>query len=436
MQVVLNADKKSLVQNTLIKGDVQDLTYLTAPSYPIISKANREIQPFISFIGAPDNNTHSFNITRGSGIHYLGRIKYTGTKTFVSQSEMDAFSIINMIRQVQWVSGGQPIQIMDGEAIKAVLMNNTAAVQEHIYRYVKALDPVKETPLVYTGTAPTAVSYQFVTYLPIFASWYTTIEKALNTNELDLLQYNITYKTFSESGLSSAPTVFNAKFESLTYMPESETYNIMIAKDFSKPILMQTFSTFTERRPITVSFSDTNEVNFQVVSEVVQAAYKTHIFIAKVNTLGVAAGTAPGGIFGCPYVPISKVNISMGGEPFLVDYSKSMINYEQAWRGNSSHSLAAAPTSVYNGAINYTDIGFNENQCITVDWSLGCNRDDATGLASMANLNKPVYNINVAPVALTGTDSSANYWVYLVHEYWQILSVQEGTKALAIQAFT
>lgn len=427
MQVVLNADKKSLVQNTLIKGDVQDLTYLTAPSYPIISKANREIQPFISFVGTPDNNTHQWNITRGSGIHYLGRVKYAGSKLFASQPELDAFSVLNMVRQIQWISGGQPIQIMDGEAIKAIVMNNKASVQENVYRYARALNPLTEKLATWVD-AVTPVN--FVCYLPIFTSWYTTIEKALNTNELDLLQYSVTYKTFSESGMSSSPTIFNGKFENYTYMPDPETYNIMIAKDFSKPILMQTYSTFTERRPITTAFDVNQVVRLEVVSEVVQAAYKTHIFIAKVNTLATAA------VYGCPYVPISKVSVAMGGEPYLVDYSKSMVNYEQAWRGMDNHTLAAVPPSAYNGVLSSTSIGYNENQCLTIDWSLGCNRDDATGLASMANLNKPIYSIDVAPVTLPTGDASTNYWVYLVHEYWQILSVQEGTKALAIQAFT
>ncbi|KAH9259028.1 hypothetical protein BASA81_002648 [Batrachochytrium salamandrivorans] len=420
MQVVLNANKASYVQNALVKGGTQELYYYVPPSDPNISKANHELQPFIGFSGAPDNNTHTFNITR-AGYHYLGRVKYTGTKTF-ALNESQTFSIFNMIRNVQWVSNGQPILNMDGEAFKAMVMNNTAPFQEHAHRYCRALNPLTERPI---ATAQ-ADNVQFVTYLPLFGSWYTTIEKALNTTELEQIQVSITYKTFSESGMSVSPTIFNAKFENYTYMPDTETYNKMVAKDYASPIIMQCFNTFTERRPIGVVFNAGATTRIEVISEVVVPAYKTHIFVAKTNT----QATDP--VFGCPLVPISAVSVAMGGDYYVSNYSKSMMNYEQAVRGNSCHTVGPTVTTTLTESI--STVGFNENQCITIDWSLGCSRDEATGLASMANLNKPVYSIDVGPYTAPAGENVGSYWVFLVHEYWNILQVQPGTKTLAIVA--
>ncbi|KAH9244352.1 hypothetical protein BASA81_018248 [Batrachochytrium salamandrivorans] len=314
MQVVLNANKASLVQNTLIKDGVQDLSYSTGLSYPIISKSNNLVNPSIGFTGAPDNNSHTFNIPR-SNYNYLGRIKFGFTKKFeidvtpavagelevpsgggtvvlpepaeYSKSEAKAFSIFNIIRNVQFKSNGQPILNMDGEAFKAMVMNSPASFQENASYYSQALTAEDEEPVVVED--PDDI-HTCVSYLPLFASWYQSIDKALNTSELDQIEIQVTYKTYVESGLSSALSNFTARFECFKYAPDPETNKKMIMKDFSKPIIMECFNTFTERRP--AALSDSSATVFPFTSDVNYPCYKTPIFVAKV-TLQMMSTVAP-----------------------------------------------------------------------------------------------------------------------------------------------
>lgn len=424
MQVVLNADKESYVQNTVIKGGVEDLSYYTPPSFPVISKANNEMNPTGTFSGAPDNQTHTFELLP-AGIHYLARCKFNGIKDF-AVGESVTFNILNMIRNVQFFSNSQPILSMSGEAFKVMTMNNTAPFQEHAYRYGMALNPVTEEPITTTPGA----NIPFVTFLPLHGSWYTAIEKALNTTKIQRLQISITYKGYTESGMSAPCTEFKAKLENFTYSPDQETLNKMVTKDFSSSIIMQCFDTKTERMQLPAGFAfnaGATTTRFEFASETSVPAYKTHIFIAKTNTLGAAP------IYGCPYLPISAISIDFGGVPYVTNYTKSMMNYEQAVRGNSCHIIGPVITTASSQKT--SSVGFNENQCITADWSLLCTRDENTGLVAMRNLGKPNYVIDIAPFNPTATgEQASSYTVFVVHEYWSILNTDPASKTISVAA--
>ncbi|KAH9259643.1 hypothetical protein BASA81_002065 [Batrachochytrium salamandrivorans] len=424
MQVVLNANKASLVQNTLIKDGVQDLSYSTGTSFPIVSKSNSAVPPTTSFTGAPDNNSHSFNIPK-SNFNYLGRLKFSADATFI-EDESYTFSALNLIRNVQFKSNGQPILSMDGEAFKALIMNSPAPFQINAFRYAQALEPTDEEPI--PGDAGT---HKIVTYVPLLASWYQSIEKALNTSKLGQIDIQVTYKTYSESGLTAPLANFIAKFECYKYAPDPETYNKMVLKDFSKPIIMECFNTHTERFQVTLSATQATE--FQFASGVLYNVYKSHLFVAKVGTNGGTDGGDPVVSPGCPQLQINSISLEVGGDTYLNNYTRSMVNYEQAVRGFSSLVIEPSIDEAGgdDGNVRGSKVSFNENQAYVVEWSLGCHRDYNTGLASMANLNKPAYTIKL-PKVNAGEENT--YWVYLVHEYWNILEVQAGTTDLVVRA--
>ncbi|KAH9247045.1 hypothetical protein BASA81_015397 [Batrachochytrium salamandrivorans] len=245
-------------------------------------------------------------------------IRYECTKTF-ALNEAPTFSVYNTIRNVQVTSGGQPCLIMSGEAFKSMVMNNKGPLQEFCHRYSRALAPITEEPL--DGTAAAGVN--FVTYLPLFASWYQEIEKALNTTKLERIQISITYKSGGESGLGvNSLSKFSPKLENFTYMPDPETYNKMVAKDYSSSILMNCFNTYTEQRQLTeVSAGAITRLEFQLETAV--AAFKSHVFIAKHNSI------AETGVFkyGCPHIPIAAISVSFAGEPYVTNYTQGHVKF-------------------------------------------------------------------------------------------------------------
>ena len=66
MQVVLNSNSSSLVQNTLTKAGSVGLDYSTEVSFPNVSKRNNLISPYIGFSGAPDSQSATFKIPRSN----------------------------------------------------------------------------------------------------------------------------------------------------------------------------------------------------------------------------------------------------------------------------------------------------------------------------------------------------------------------------------
>lgn len=407
MQVTLNSNSASLVQNTLTKNgsNVQSLAYSTNTSFPNVSKKCSVVSPYISFTGAPDNNSDTFNVPR-SNMWYLGRLQFKATNTLAT-GDQTAYVGLNIIRSIDLVCNGQPVMTMSGEALKAIVMNSSGEFQDFTYRYALPLVQATEVPAAIADTTWTS-------YVPLFGSWFTAPEKALDCSKLEQLQLVVTYKTRAESGLTNGITALSAKLHTYKYLPDSETYNKMVVQNMQNPLL-ECFNTITERQQMITSISTTQVFT----SNIFYPVYKTHVFIAKQGT----AGTAPAAI-GCPYVNIESLSLDIGGENYYTDFTKSMINYEQAIFGFGNRLTTSA-----------TAISRNASQIITIDWSLLGDRKSNSGLASMANLNRPQYTIKTPNATLIGGgDAVGDYWLYVVHEYWNILEIDPASKVLAIRA--
>lgn len=431
MNIILNSNKTSLVQNTLTKESSQSLSYATEDSFPNVSKKISAVNPYITFSSGtiPDNNQITFNIPRNQ-IWYNGRLKFTYTYN-LSTAEISNPIALNIIRQVDFLCNGQPFASYTGEAYKAIVMNSPPMFQEYTYRYAVPLQPGNEM------TAQAGANQSWVSYLPLFGSWFSSIEKALNTSEIEQIQVVVTFKDYASSGLSASITSLSAILYTWKYMPAPEVYSKMVVKDFSSDLLMECTNTFTERFPITGA-GTAALAPYQVTSTVFYPVFKTHVFIAKTDNLN--------GNLGCPIANIDSLSIDVGGENVFSSLSKSTIDYEQALHGMANTNLVY-PTAA-TGAGSTNAIVINNTQIITIDWSLLCGRNFNSGLASMANLNKPIYSIystytpNVAvtasnygpPLVGTGADTWSNYSVFLVHEYFCVLSCDSNSRIISVRA--
>ena len=437
MQNILNSNKTSLVQNTLTKDSTQSLAYATQDSFPNLSKKVSAILPYITFSAVnPDNNQITFNIPRAQFL-YGARLKFnytlspvaggnTAPNTYIGYDRA-SYVGLNIVRQVDWLCNGQPFLTMTGEAFKAMTMNSPIAFQSHVYRYALPLYASSELPFTVDNAGATAC----VSYLPLFGSWFQSVEKALNCSEIEQIQLMITFKDVNQSGLSAALTNFTATLYTYKYMPAPEVYNQMVTKDFSKDLLMESFNTYTEKFPLS---SLTLGNTFTFISTVFFPCYKTHVFIAKNDTSGTNGGgaLAAGAVLGCPYVNIDNLSVDIGGENYFSKLSKSTIDYEQSIHGNGNTSVVVSAGPV-------AGLVQNPSNIITIDWSLLCGRDHNSGLASFSNLNKPLYTVDWTTAYTAGAlgganDSFNNYYLYAVHEFWTVLSVDSSSRILSTRA--
>ena len=83
--------------------------------------------------------------------------------------------------------------------------------------------------------------------------------------------------------------------------------------------------------------------------------------------------------------------------------------------------------------INADAITLNASQIITIDWSLLGDRNNNSGLASFANLNRPTFTVTYANPVTTG-DAIGSYTLFLVHEYTNILEVDPASRILAVKS--
>lgn len=406
MQTILNSNKTSLVNSFLTSNGekTQSLAYSTDESFPNLSDRMTVVSPYISFSGAPDNASDTFNIPR-SNLWYGARLQFKAVNTLAT-GDQTAYVGLNIIKQIEFICNGSPFFTASGEALKALIMNSKPQFQEFAYRYALPCNQVTEDPSSIADTT-------WVSYVPILASWFGKFpEKALDCSMLEQIQVVVTYKSRSESGLTNGITSLVTKLHTYKYLPDSETYNKMLVANMKSGLLQECFNTSTERQQIGTSLA-TPQV---FISNVFYPVYKTHIFIAKSGT----SGTAPASI-GCRYVNIDSISVDIGGESYMSNFSKSMINYKQAIAENGN-SLVTTNTALTR----------NPNQIVTIDWSLLCGRDSNSGLASFANLNRPTFTVTSSG-ALVG-DAFTDYWLYVVHEYWNILEIDPASKVIAVRA--
>lgn len=103
-----------------------------------------------------------------------------------------------------------------------------------------------------------------------------------------------------------------------------------------------------------------------------------------------------------------------------------MINYEQSNALFGSRSTSG-PSNVL--------VQRNANQIFTIDWSLLCDRKSNSGLASMANLNKPLYTIKISDSrALTGGAAIGDFTLFVVSEFWNICEIDPASRVISVRA--
>lgn len=405
-QTVLSANNTSTVQNTLTSNGskAHSLAYATDESFPNVSKKFVSLPPYSGFTGVMNGNTETFNLPM-SNICYALRLRnfFTTTLAVAAGAGADAVAAentfligLNIIKNIELTCGSQPVGTLSGEAIKALILNNTSSFQDFCSVHSAPLTIGEETT---AGTGAVACT----TAVPILFSWFMAREKALDLGTFQQFQLIVTYKSRIEAGMSTDCVTTGSKLDVYSYLPDSRELEKMRVLNMQNP-RMEAFNTITERHQMVTSFATAQTFT----SSCTNSVYKTHIFIAKNNV----DGTVP--VYGCPRVAVGTVSVEIGGEVFYNSQPKSVFAYEQVMNGMES--------------------GLDSYDCVTIDWSLLAKRDSNSGLLAMSGMDKVIFTVKAETIAALKTgETIGSYYIYFCHEYWCVLQKDEN-KFLSIVA--
>ena len=393
MQSIISANVKSKTEAEAEK-DAMIPYYSASKALPALGIQPQKVYPYITFTGPIAGNSLTWKLPPGAGFLYDCSLGFSCTSAALIPADINNHVGQRFIRQLDWMSNGQPVLTQTGAAIRALAKTVSADEQAFINRY--------SLPLV-VGTEELAEvgATAFITYTPLIASWLTSVEKDLLLNVIGDLQLRITFETQAITGFSVAISLASSNGAILycnTYMPKLSVYQQQLINDWSKTLVMECFNTYTETVPMSTV---TTVSNYTITCPFL--VFRTHVFVENI--------IAPAKTF-----PVHTISLNVGGVPLFDNFprsrtltlkSKSMLG--SAGIDNNGAS-PAVPSLVYD----------NKDHLI-IDWGVHSTRDRNVGTAFMQELRGMVLSITCETVAVA---QNAN--MYLVHEYWQDVAFQPG----------
>lgn len=393
MQSIISANQKSKTEASATK-DAMIPYYSASKALPELGIQFQKVSPYISFSGPIAGNSLTFKLPAGSGFLYDSSLGFSCTTAGALNGSTDstAYVGLRMIRQLDWMSNGQPVLTQTGAAIRALVKTLPADQQAYIYRY--------SLPLVSGSEAVVGAASAFVTYTPLIASWLTSVEKCLLLSQIGDLQLRVTFETQAITGISQAISLAagGATLYCQTYMPKLSVYNQMVLNDWSKTLIMECFNTYTEVVPMTTA---TTVSNYTITCPFL--VYRTHLFVE--NIVVTRASFA-----------IESITMNVGGVPLLDAYPRSRTLGLKAKSGLGTVEVTSD-----------TALSFDDKDHLIIDWGVHSTRDKNTGTAFLQELRGAVVSIVCATVT-----TAANANLYIIHEYWNEVAYQPAASGNGI----
>lgn len=386
MQNIISANVKSKTEAEAEK-DAMIPYYSASKALPALGIQFQKVNPYITFSGAIAGNSLTFKLPAGSGFLYESSLAFSCTSAALIAADVANHVGIQMIRQIDWMSNGQPVLTQTGAAIRALVKTLPIEQQAFIYRYALPLNPTTEDLASVGDTA-------FLTYTPLIASWLTSVEKDLLLSVIGDLQLRVTFETQAITGFSVAISLASngATLYCQTYMPKLSVYNQILVNDWSKTLVMECFNTYTEVVPMSTA---TTVSNYTITCPFL--VFRTHVMVENI--------VAPATTF-----RINNITLNVGGVTFLDTYPRSRTLSLKARSGLGSCEVT-----------NNTALVYDNKDHLIIDWGVHSTRDRNTGTAFMQELRGMVLSITCETVTTAG---NAN--MYLIHEYFQDVAFQPG----------
>jgi hypothetical protein len=397
---VLQSNNSSVIFRSLQDAEVQDLSYTTKPSYPILAKDKREIQSNQAIAGSPHGQEVSFNLIK-SKLWTGAMIKtaYTISSTYSDVTSNSDFHGLNMFEWVQIRSNNKVIFQMTDSYLQGRTSNEKEHKQGMIQRMALPLVPTTELP------ANLGATTSLVTYTPIFSSFFESVKNALDLNFLEQLTVVVKFNTQSRAGFQRDITAATCTLWDAKYVLDDKAYDMLRAKNFSpsRPLNFLAYSVFQESIECTGLF--TNSIRLNVNFPV----FKTYIMLRN-KTATIEVGGQP--------FKIDSFDFSVGGTKLLENVPYLVGVSECAYKGASSLVVSGANTVVRS-----------DKNAICLDWGMDMMQDRTynSGGISFNQISFPQVTVNHQ----TLTDAS-HYDLIVVHEYWQILTMDGANGSINV----
>ena len=400
---ILNSNESSVILRNLAENKTKDLSYDVGTSYPLIAKQYRELQPNNS-TGVTHGGEIVFNINKSMLLRDMM------IKTTVSTTTTSIAATHNLGLQIyEWIqlrTNNKVIMTMSDSYIWARTQQCSEAKQNAIFRRSLPLLAVTEVP------SATSANAAVVTYTPIFCSFFESIQNAFDLNFFEQLSLACKVNTAARAGMvgNIPSTGLTATLWVWTYRPDQQAYDLLRSKNNnpSRPLTMLTYNTYTESQVLTSTTQNVMRLNVNY------PVFNTYVMIRSntAATLGVQ-------------VKIDSFEFSLAGTKLLESVPYLVANWESCSYGASSLQTTSVTATTYD-----------DSKCICINWGLEpWNRVSNSGAVSFAQINYPTITVNTTAAnitGLTGYSAVGDFTLYVVHEYWQALSLDSSNGSVNI----
>lgn len=421
MDQVILANQQSEFEKVDLKNanGGKDLQYAKATPYPIFGKAYKTYNPRLQMTsGIPYTQQLTYDVAN-SFYNNMGRVRfdYSLTCTTLEASVLEGVPLALMfLEYIRFMDNGVQLAEIKGDAYRALVWNMPQHKRDYIMRYAQVLGVGDVTAGLSNGA-----NNNLHSFLPLMTSWLAgSFEKSINTTLIQTMQIELKFKSADQMGLkTTALTNFSSTIDMRYWKPEDSIYRSLLAKNYTNPLVMETWDTVVEVIPVTAGLSSgLNTLTWN--SKAPYFTFKTVPFIAKAN---MTVNT----VLACPVQKITKVSVDLGGTPWIQNYTRSMLEYEGVFNGGRSAGISTQivnkfDTSVYAGE---QSICTSANECVVIDYSALCSEASNTGGAFFQKLLNPYFQVEFDFAPYDSENSSA-YNLYLCHYYWRNTTLEGG----------
>jgi hypothetical protein len=385
---IIQSNAQSVILSSLADS-TNDYSYEIPPSAPNISKQFREHVANNTVSGVPHGQEVVFNVNRSQLLRdMLIETQLTSTTANLATEHYG----LRLFESIEIRSNNKVLFRFSDAYLMARAIDSPSEKSIAYHRRALTLGPVDEVPV-------SAVSVKV--YTPIFCSFFESIRTSLDLNFYEQLQIACKYNSQARMGIVNALTTASSSLWVWTYRMDDKHYDMLRAKNQRPDNLfnMLTYNSFLEKATCTGTTSNTVRFNLNY------PCFKTYFFI-KDNT------AAASGVFR----RIDNMTFRIGGTPLLENVSSMVANYEAETSG-ASHMVATSNTAVSRVADNVW--------CL--NWGLlPQSRVENSGAISFAQINAPTLELTHEAVTAANTD------IYVVHEFWQIVSLDSNNGTVSV----
>lgn len=418
MDVITSANKESALLTSLEANQVSDIyTYRLLANLPNGSRNIWSVSPNIPPSGSPHNKDVTFKLPR-YGLLQRAVIKtdmVTGAAGVTAWAGVDDKNIGERIFSDISLRAHSKVITTSGPEHIRCRVDNMSSEMAHTYSLLT--QTFKPDAVGSMGETAATIS----TYTPVILPFFEKTSNYLDLEFVDQLELSCTVNSalgmglpIAGSALSSATFTLYLFFRNLS----NEARRAYEAKNFSpeRPLNMLIYDQYVEQFTLPISATTSN---LTASLNVPHCVFATHFFVAQ----GVTGTTAAGANWG-PSVPINNYSVSFTGRTILNTIPEEVMKYDGASFGVCSDKVTRA--GVVSKSTRLSTVGgIAAPSPISIYWSESNDRTYNSHAVAMSNINNPQLTINCAANAYAGT-------LFVVHEYWKLLSISPDDGRLDI----